>query len=41
MIADALSRVPGMENVSCLQVCSANFTLGLRHIDDLGDTLGE
>ena len=39
VVADALSRVPGMETVNCLQVCSRKFTLGLLHIDDLGSEL--
>ena len=37
VVADALSRVPGSEDVSCLQLCSLSHTFGFQHIDDLGD----
>ena len=36
VVADALSRVPGSESVDCLQLCSLDYTFGLRHVDDLG-----
>ena len=36
VVADALSRVPGSENVSSLVLCSLSHTVGLEHVDDLG-----
>ena len=33
-----MSRVPGAENVSCMRMCSLDYTLGLRHVDDLGES---
>ena len=36
VVADALSRVPGSEDVNCLQLCSCTHTFGLLHVDDSG-----
>ncbi len=37
VVADALSRIPGMETISSILLCSKGFTLGMQHVDDLGD----
>ena len=29
MVADALSRIPGMETISSILLCSKGFTLGM------------
>ena len=39
VVADTLSRVPGAESVDCMQICTLQYTLGLQHVDDLGDDL--
>ena len=37
IVADALSRVPGSETLDAAHLCSADFTLGVPHVDDVGD----
>ena len=37
MVADALSRIPGSEVLPADELCSYLYTLGLVHVDDVGD----
>lgn len=34
-VADHLSRIPGTEQLSSVELCSNLFSLGVLHIDDL------
>ena len=37
VIADALSWIPGTEQLDCVQLCSSCFTLGVEHVDEVGE----
>ena len=35
MVADVLSRVPGAEDLSSVQLCSLTHSLGVPHVNDV------